>query len=149
MNGDDIPGMFVYGAIEPAKGFIVIIERDEDACDLLAGDVTPVCFIDQLLQHALRFSDPTEPGIIDRQPCIRLIRPLLRRAHPRAPPVLDKCEPAWAPGNCNLDRGSVFALQRRPHRPAGPNRETRSPDSRWRWAKEGQDAPPRLAPSAL
>src|SRR6266478_9065409 len=63
MNGDEIPGVFVYGAIEPAKGFIVIIERDEDACDLLAGDVTPVCFIDQLLQHALCFVDPTEPGI--------------------------------------------------------------------------------------
>src|SRR5207253_3314489 len=78
MRGDDLPGMFVYGAIEPAKGFIVIIERDEVACDLLAGDVTPVCFIDQLLQHALCFSDSTEPGIIDRQPCVRLIRPFLR-----------------------------------------------------------------------
>ena len=78
MNGDDIPGMFVYGAIEPAKGFIVIIERDEDACDLLAGDVTPVRFVDQLLQHALCFSDSTEPGISDRQPCVRLMRPLLR-----------------------------------------------------------------------
>src|SRR6266478_1599681 len=78
MNGDEIPGVFVYGAIEPAKGFIAIIERDEHACDLLAGDVTPVCFIDQLLQHALRFSDSTELGIIDRQPCVRLIRPLLR-----------------------------------------------------------------------
>src|SRR6266571_6598472 len=78
MNGDDMPGMFVYGAIEPAKGFIVIIERDEDACDLLAGDITPVCFVDQLLQHALCFSDPTEPGISDRQPCVRLMRPLLR-----------------------------------------------------------------------
>ena len=49
MRGDDIPGVFVYGAIEPAKGFIVIIERDEDACDPLTGDVTPVRFIDQLL----------------------------------------------------------------------------------------------------
>src|SRR5881392_3143485 len=78
MNGDDIPGMFVYGAIEPAKGFIVIIERDEDACDLLAGDITPVRFVDQLLQHALCFSDPTEPGISDRQPRVRLMRPLLR-----------------------------------------------------------------------
>src|SRR5438876_6887445 len=78
MNGDDIPGMFVYGAIEPAKGFIVIIERDEDACDLLAGDVTSVCFIDQLLQHALCLSDSTEPGISDRQPCVRLMRALLR-----------------------------------------------------------------------
>src|SRR5438477_10942286 len=78
MRGDDIPGVFVYGAIEPAKGFIVIIERDEDACDLLAGDITPVCFIDQLLQHALCFSDPTEAGVSDRQPCVRLMRPLLR-----------------------------------------------------------------------
>src|SRR5439155_605832 len=68
----------VIGAIEPAKGFIVIIERDEDACDLLAGDITPVRFVDQLLQHALCFSDPTEPGISDRQPCVRLMRPLLR-----------------------------------------------------------------------
>src|SRR6266403_4100632 len=78
MRGDDIPGVFVYGAIEPAKGFIVIIERYEDACDLLAGDVTPVCLIDQLLQHALCFSDSAESGISDRQPCVRLMRPLLR-----------------------------------------------------------------------
>src|SRR5436189_6182788 len=70
--------MFVYDAIEPAKGFIVIIERDEDACDLLAGDITAVRFVDQLLQHALCFSDPTELGISDRQPCVRLMRPLLR-----------------------------------------------------------------------
>ena len=78
MRGDGIPGVFVYGAIEPAKGFIVSIERDEDACDLLAGDVAPVCFIDQLLQHALCFNGSTEPGISDRQPCVRLARPLLR-----------------------------------------------------------------------
>ena len=78
MRGDDIPGVFVYGAVEPAKGFIVIIERDEDGRDLLAGDVTPVRFVDQLLQHALCFSDSTEPGISDRQPCVRLMRPLLR-----------------------------------------------------------------------
>src|SRR5216683_329447 len=63
MRGDGIPGVFVYGAIQPAKGFIVIIERDEDACDPLAGDVTPVRFIDQLLQHALCFTDPAEPGM--------------------------------------------------------------------------------------
>jgi hypothetical protein len=31
MRGDHISRVFVYGAIEPAKGFIVIIERDEDA----------------------------------------------------------------------------------------------------------------------